>query len=331
MIDHFDSERYLDVVLGTKQCPPLTEPEPYEKWKGNDARARAILKAACSDELRSHIEKIGTSAEMWKILEGYANTASSVKGRERLLNYFERLKPQPGGSISKFLGEITSIKDQLKGTDQDISDRTFRNKILKNLPNLPQYAMVKTLLDHEKTPSTTQEIIEMLKDTEIELEELVTSQNTAATSESALYTNTNMTNLGDRGPGSFRGRGQFRGRGSFRGGSGVPIRRFDYRNSPYPAGGDPTACYVCGKRGHRASDCYHNRKTCFSCGETTHTSQDCKYTTLTQEQAKKGRGAFATWTIQKNSKLEATTATANSTVTETIESGLYLTVKPNYL
>ena len=63
--------------------------------------------------------------------------------------------------------------------------------------------MVKTLTDHEKTPSTTQEIIEMLKDTEIELEELVTSQNTAATSESALYTNTNMTNLGDRGPGSF--------------------------------------------------------------------------------------------------------------------------------
>ena len=92
---------------------PLTEPEPYEKWKGNDARARAILKAACSDELRSHIEKIGTSVEMWKILEGYANTATSVKGRERLLNYFEILKPQPGGLISKFLGEITSIKDQL--------------------------------------------------------------------------------------------------------------------------------------------------------------------------------------------------------------------------
>ena len=33
----------------------------------------------------------------------------------------------------------------------------------------------------------------MLKDTEIELDESVTSQNTAATSESALYTNTSMT------------------------------------------------------------------------------------------------------------------------------------------
>ena len=74
---------------------------------------------------------------MWKILEGYANTASSVKGREKLLSYFGKLKPAPGGSISKFLGEITSIKDQLKDTDQVISDRTFRNKILKNLPNMP--------------------------------------------------------------------------------------------------------------------------------------------------------------------------------------------------
>ena len=48
---------------------------------------------------------------------------------------------------------------------------------------------------------------------------------------------------------------------------------------------------------------------------------------LKNKQRREG-GAFATWTIQKNSKLEATTATANSTVTETIESGLYLTV-PN--
>ena len=123
----------------------------YDKWKWNDARACAILKAACSDELRSHIEKTGTSAEMWKILE-YANTASSVKGRERLLSYFEKLKPAPGRSMSKFLGKITSIKDQLIDTGQEISDRTFRNKILKNLPNIPQYTMVKTLIDHKKHP-----------------------------------------------------------------------------------------------------------------------------------------------------------------------------------
>ena len=147
LMDHFDSARYLDIVLGEKECPPPTSSETdqnseaYEKWKGNDAKARAILKGACSDELRNHIEKIGTSAEMWKILEKYANSASSIKGRERLLNYFERLKPKTGESISKFLGEITSIRDQLKNTDQEISDRTFRNKILKNLPNVPQYTM----------------------------------------------------------------------------------------------------------------------------------------------------------------------------------------------
>ena len=81
--------------------------------------------------------------------------------------------------------------------------------------------MVKTLIDHEKTHSTTQEIIEMLKDTEIELGESVTSQNTAA-SESALYTDPNMTNPEERGlsPGTYRGRGQFRERGPFRGRGG---------------------------------------------------------------------------------------------------------------
>ena len=313
MMDHFDSARYLDIVLGEKECPPPTSSETdqnseaYEKWKGNDAKARAILKGACSDELRNHIEKIGTSAEMWKILEKYANSASSIKGRERLLNYFERLKPKTGESISKFLGEITSIRDQLKNTDQEITDRTFRNKILKNLPNVPQYAMVKTLIDHERTPSTTNDIIEMLKDTEIELEESVTltSENTAATSETALYTTDTHGQAS-----TSRGRGGFRGRRPFN-------RRFNTRRdntgTPYS---NYSPCNICGKRGHRTSDCF--QRACFNCGETTHISHDCKYATLTQEQARKGRSAFATWTAQKNSTALANPALA----TETIDPGL---------
>ena len=60
---------------------------------------------------------MGASAKMRKILKKYPNSASSVKGREGLLNYFERLKPNSGGSTSKSLGEITSVKDQLKDTD----------------------------------------------------------------------------------------------------------------------------------------------------------------------------------------------------------------------
>ena len=42
MIDHFDVARYLDIVLGTKECTPLVKAdqnsEAYEKWKGNDAK-----------------------------------------------------------------------------------------------------------------------------------------------------------------------------------------------------------------------------------------------------------------------------------------------------
>ena len=316
MMDHFDSARYLDIVLGEKECPPPTSSETdqnseaYEKWKGNDAKARAILKGACSDELRNHIEKIGTSAEMWKILEKYANSASSIKGRERLLNYFERLKPKTGESISKFLGEITSIRDQLKNTDQEISDRTFRNKILKNLPNVPQYAMVKTLIDHERTPSTTNDIIEMLKDTEIELEESISHtyiRKHSGDLRTILYTtDTHWQASTSRGRGGFRGRRPFNKRfNTHRDSTGTP-----YSNC--------SPCNICGKRGHRTSDCF--QRACFNCGETTHIFHDCKYATLTQEQARKGRSAFATWTAQKNSK---TTALANPALAiETIDPGL---------
>ena len=77
--------------------------------------------------------------------------------------------------------------------------------------------MVKTLIDHEKIPPTIHEIVEMLKDTEIELEESVTSKNTTATWGSSLYTNTN-------------GRG-----GRVRGGPQGPVRPPPFLRPPgYP-------------------------------------------------------------------------------------------------
>ena len=298
MKDHFDAYGRLDIVLGEYPCPPQEGlfREEYKEWKKQDAWARATIKGGCIGELRNHIERTETSAEMWRILEGYANSATSIKGRARLANHFDRLQITEGKTVSEYIGELTAIRDQLNGTDQEISDRTFKNKILKNLP--PTYSTVKAILEYREIPATTQEVIEAIKNTEAELRDSVTSQNTAATTESALYSGATGNTRGRGGP--FRG--SFRGRGTH-------TRRFDNRNTPYPTP-STSGCYVCGKKGHRASDCFHNQKACFSCGETTHTSQDCKYTTLTQEQARKGRSAFATWTALRTSK---TTASANPT------------------
>ena len=249
MKDHFDAYSRLSIVLGEYTCPPKENDSEYKEWKKQDAWARATIKGACIGELRNHIERIETSAEMWKILESYANSATSIKGRARLANHFDRLRIAQGKTVSEYIGELTAIRDQLSGTDQEISDRTFKNKILKNLP--PTYSTVKAILEYREIPATTQEVIEAIKNTEAELRDTVASQNTAATSESALYTNELESFRGgpSRG-GSFRG-GSFRGRGAF-------TKRFDNRNTPYP---NSSACYVCGKRGHRASDCFHNQKS----------------------------------------------------------------------
>ena len=221
MKDHFDAYSRLSIVLGEYTCPPKENDSEYKEWKKQDAWARATIKGACIGELRNHIERIETSAEMWKILESYANSATSINGRARLANHFDRLRIAQGKTVSEYIGELTAIRDQLSGTDQEISDRTFKNKILKNLP--PTYSTVKAILEYREIPATTQEVIEAIKNTEAELRDTVASQNTAATSESALYTNELESFRGgpSRG-GSFRG-GSFRGRGAF-------TKRFDNRN-----------------------------------------------------------------------------------------------------
>ena len=120
MKDHFDAHGRLEIVLG-KLYRRTTEPH----------------------------RKTETSAEMWKILESYTNSAMSIKGRARLANHFDRLRITQGKTVSEYIGELTAIRDQLNGTDQEISNRTFKNNILKDLP--PLTPLSKQYLNTEKS------------------------------------------------------------------------------------------------------------------------------------------------------------------------------------
>ena len=132
MKDHFDAQGQLEIVLGKRTT------EPHRKTE--------------------------TSAEMWKILESYTNSATSIKGRARLANHFDRLRITQGKTVSEYIGELTAIRDQLNGTDQEISNRTFKNNILKDLP--PTYSTVKAILEYREIPPTTREVKEAIKSTE---------------------------------------------------------------------------------------------------------------------------------------------------------------------
>jgi hypothetical protein len=290
MMDHFGACKIASIVLGEKRCPGVNDfdANEIEEWEANDSKARGAIKGACTPAMRTHIGKTATSAEMWTILAGHANSASSSKGRSTLLHQFQAVKAIAGEPLSNYFGKLTEIRDALHGTTHEISDFMFRQQVLRNLPSA--YNTTKQIIENKDIEPSTQEVMDILKHRELDLQTIVTSGNSSNTTESALYTTTRPAN-------SYRGsRGNFRGR----------VRQnttYSNRTTPYSMTG--MTCYNCGKKGHRAADCFQFQAGwpvgCFNCGES-HVSRECPHTTLTIEQARKGRDAFISWSRYRDSR-----------------------------
>jgi hypothetical protein len=233
--------------------------------------------------MRTHIESINTSKEMWTILGRHANSASSEKGRAVLVNQFQAIRAITGEPLSNYIGKLTEIRDSLRNTTHQIPDYIFREQLLGHLP--AAYTTTKQIIENKDTRPSNQEIIDILMRRELDLTKEVTSGNTSATTESALYSST-------------RGNGNYRYRGNRRGGRGYALNS-NFRSSPYNA--SETFCYSCGKKGHRAAECQNLlRLACFCCGDISHVSRDCPHSSLTQEQARKGRTVYTSWIRSKN-------------------------------
>lgn len=306
MTDHFGACDNIDIVFGARPCPPANRTADVRAWKIQDSQARGAIKGACTNAMRTHIEQTRTSAEMWTILAGHANSASSVKGRTLLTNQFRAATPILGEPLSNYVGKLSEIRDQLSGTTHEISDWMFQQQLLHNLP--PAYATIRDIIENKDPPPTTQEIIDILKRKELDLLSAVTSNSTATVSGNAL------SSLGS--PSAFRHHNLKNGRfqRASLGGNRNSGRGSNFRKSPYTMN-----CYNCGKSGHRAAEC--SLRACFSCGESTHLSSKCPYTTLTQDQARNGRTAFQRWSSQRDHRndasanLSATDTEVNETIT----------------
>lgn len=119
--------------------------------------------------------------------------------------------------------------------------------------------------------------------------------------------------------------------------SGRP--RNSNRSSPYhiPSSQFNRICFHCKERGYRANICHRSLSgsriiasqvgymknngpksisTCFACGEVGHRSRDCHYTSLSQDQAARGRNALLAWRTSNTHRTDQdnTTSQANLTV-----------------
>ena len=104
MRHHFTATQCLPIVLGEEPCP--SDQDAHQLWIEKDGRAMGALLGACSQEMAIPIESSSSSADMWKILAGIANSADTETGRDLLFREFIDIKAIPGEPLSNFFGRL---------------------------------------------------------------------------------------------------------------------------------------------------------------------------------------------------------------------------------
>ena len=89
------------------------------------------LLGAWTQEIAMHIESSKSSADMWKILSGIANSADTKTGRDLLFRQFIDITAIPGEPLSNFFGKLQETVGLLASTDHQISPYHHPTQLLR--------------------------------------------------------------------------------------------------------------------------------------------------------------------------------------------------------
>jgi hypothetical protein len=105
---------YVDINTARKmEQLPFTTPAAY--------------RSASSSTKRS------THREIWNELARRLNTASTELGWQALFCSFTALRPVPGAPIDEFFTKLINIQNQLFGTEESITNTSFKGHVLQVL------------------------------------------------------------------------------------------------------------------------------------------------------------------------------------------------------
>jgi len=323
---HLQAIRAYGHVLGTTTPPTLGLSEPdqqsleaFDSYYQLEAKAKGVILGSTSPAFRLYLTGMTTAKEMWTTLKDRLDKAASINGRLALRRQFLSASPVPGQPLGEFISRLHDIRLQLAGSEQRVDDASFKDKLLSSLPT--SYNNLVEIIHEREAELSVEDVIRKVQQSEIAKEIEVKSANTSLASGSALISSSQNYFSNGRYPSSGRSRNS-------------------NRYSPYqsPSSQFSGTCFHCKERGHRANMCprsppgsrisaasqvgyvKNNRpkptSTCFACGEVGHRSRDCHYTSLSQDQAARGRNALLAWgnsTIRRTGQ-ENTTISANLAV-----------------
>jgi len=230
-----------NIVQGTEATPTDLTDDAGKDWSIRRGRALQIMFNSTSEGIRDKLDTYITDQDakgLWEHLATYnqsSNTLFVTKVMESFHN--ESYKP-PNDTIDAFAARLIKAQKLLADTEDKISDKNLRLRLIMGLPNTHIWQTAKQFVINQY--SKFDEAVSYLQSVEATFKE---SQPDNAVANTA------------RARGNQRGRGRGRGRGQGRGRSrnNYQGRGRDQRSDEWPISSNQ--CSWCLKEGHWKKDC----------------------------------------------------------------------------
>ena len=290
----------FSIVDGTEKAPEIKEedkdkPESVKElkeWRLRSDKAYTTIALNIEKSLQVHISRTTDAHKAWDILSKQFEVVS-VSQIVRLFRRFYAAEMKEEEDLQTFITKMTSLAQDLREMNEDISSKKFATVILGCLP--PSYQNFVTSFNTQSIDDLCWDNVrgllheEYLKRKELAERNDSNYQHTttaSANNEQALFTG------GGGGRGIFRGAGMFRGAGSFRGNMGAArgggAGNFRAGNNVVRGGGGFRGGSSRGRgashnnQGQRYNP-YNNSNSsnrnfqgsCYNCGENGHKSVNC--------------------------------------------------------
>ena len=225
----------LEVVEGETTATDVAKNiADINQYELRSDKAFSTIAMCMEPDLQVHVASKTTAKEAWESLKCHFEFVS-VTQVVRLTRRFYSAKMEEGGDLMKHITEMTSLAEQLREMNEEVSSKKFAITMLGSLPDSYDNfltSMNARAADQLEWSSVKGVLVEEYMKRE--------DRETQKQKDDALFTR-------DRGRGRSRGRG--RGRGASHDGRGASQ---DGRHHPYkPSGKFEGTCFSCGESGHK--------------------------------------------------------------------------------
>ena len=223
--------------------------EKLDEYNLKADKAYSLIALSVNKDLQIIVQTSSTAKEAWENLQNQFDFVSAGQ-LVRLSRRFFGARMDEGGDLMKHITEMTSMAEQLREMEEEVSSKKFAVTILGSLPESYENFVTSmntrdaSQIEWSNVQGALMEEYEKRKDKH---KQKIDNEALFSSSDDNWRRGSNNSR-GGRG-GAFHGRGRGSNRGFSR---GVSNRGQSTRPTPYRFMG---TCYNCHNVGHRANDC----------------------------------------------------------------------------